>query len=411
MSHLPSIHLLQFVPESLPTFRSDVAVLFGKYLPCDGIQCHIIGMPGKGESTNQGFASVQRANGIGGRWRQEFSYLILCLRTLLGVRKQPYDIIQVRDMVSIGLLAMLVARMKGIPFVYWISYLLTEDRIERGRTAIKLGAGFRYRLVLLKGLIERAILYGIVLPGARHIFVQSEAMKKLMVLRGIQLDKLTAVPMGVDTEILFPGSVVRRRLPGWKGIPLIAYLGTLDTSRRLHELVDVLSTLRVRYPQARLLFIGGTPSRSDTDELLAYVNRLGLNDAVHVTGWLPAREAWSLLAGADAAISYIPRSEILDVSSPTKLLEYLALGIPCVGNDNPAQVEVLLASGAGWLSKSSVEDMSQAISEILLDPESAHKRAAAGPAYIDKIHSYYVLATMVAKQYRLITTHSHLCKR
>ncbi|MDI1292149.1 MAG: glycosyltransferase [Methylobacter sp.] len=402
MNHLSPFNLLQLVPEPLPTFRSDVTVLFGKYLPRYGVHCHIVGMPGKGEMNDQDFASVRRAHPTGGRWRQELSYLLLCLRTLLGTRKESCDLIQVRDMVSIGLLALLIARLKGIPFVYWISYLLTESRIERSRAAIKAGAGFRFRLVLLKGLIEQAILYRIVLPGARHVFVQSEAMRALIAARGIQPEKLTAVPMGVDTETMLLGSIVKQRLSGWEGIPLIAYLGTLERVRRLHDVVDALVTVRVHHPQARLLFIGDASPREDTEELLAYANRMGLNEAVHVTGWLPTSQAWTLLAGADAAISFIPRSEILDVSSPTKLLEYLALGLPCVGNDNPDQAQLLSTSGVGWLTESTSDALAQALSEILADPDAARKRAASGPAYINATRSYSVLATRVAEQYRLI---------
>ncbi|MGZ4993529.1 MAG: glycosyltransferase [Methylobacter sp.] len=403
MNHLSPISILQLVPESLPTFRADVAVLFGKYLPRHGVQCHIVGMPGTGEMDKLNFASARRAHSVGGRWRQELSYLLLCLRVLLGTRKQSCDLIQVRDMVSIGLLALMVARMKGIPFVYWISYLMTENRIERSRAAINAGAEFRFGLILLKGFIEREILYRIVLPGAQHIFVQSEAMKeRIAATQGIPLDKLTSVPMGVDTETMPAVNGVKQRLPGWENTPVIAYLGTLERSRRLHEVVDALAVVRVQHPQARLLFIGDASNREDAEELLGHANQIGLHDAVHITGWLPRSQAWALLTGADAAISYIPRSQILDVSSPTKLLEYLALGMPCVGNDNPDQAQVLSNSGAGWLTESTSEALAQALSEILNDPDAACKLAASGPAYINATRSYRLLASMVAERYQLI---------
>lgn len=402
MNRLSSLSLLQLVPESLPTFRSDVAVLFGKYLPRHGVQCHIVGMPGKEEMNSQGFASVRKADPAGARWRRELSYLLLSLWTLLGARKQSFDLIQVRDMVSIGLLALLIARFKGIPFVYWISYLMSEDRIERARANIT-NKGLRYRLVLLKGLVEKAMLYRIVLPGAQHVFVQSDAMKELIAsTHGIPLEKLTAVPMGVDTETLLSSGIVKQRLPGWENIPLIAYLGTLDRMRCLHTVVDALAAVRMRNPQARLLFIGDSTVRGDAEELQAYANRMGLSEAVHITGWLPVNQAWALLTGADAAISFVPRSEIFDVSSPTKLLEYMALGLPCVGNDNPDQAQVLSTSGAGWLTDSTAEALAEGLSEILSDPESARRRAVSGPAYIDANRSYQVLATMVAEQYRSI---------
>ena len=44
--------------------------------------------------------------------------------------------IQVRDMVSIGLLGLLIARCKRIPFVYWVSFLMCEARVARARTQL-----------------------------------------------------------------------------------------------------------------------------------------------------------------------------------------------------------------------------------------------------------------------------------
>lgn len=399
------LRLLQLVPEPLPTFRVDVAVLFGKYLPRHQIECHLVGMAGVGEIKNQGFAST-RCSATGGRLWRELSHALLCLRVLLACSRKSIDVIQVRDMVPIGLLAMLIARLKGVPFVYWMSYLMCEGRIERARASIAEGGGLRSRLVLVKGLVERAVLYRVVLPGADHVFAQSDAMKSLMVARGAKASKLTAVPMGVDAETLTPGSVTARRLPGWENVPVIAYLGTLNRLRCLHQVIDALQLVRLQHPRARLLLIGDA-ARPDVAELRAHAAKQGLGDAVHITGWLASCEALPLLAGADVAVSFIPRGEILDTSSPTKLLEYLAIGLPCVGNDNPDQVQVLSRSNAGVLTGSSTGAMARALTDVLVDPVAARKRAAAGPAFIDSTRSYRILAAMVATAYQAIVAKEH----
>jgi glycosyltransferase involved in cell wall biosynthesis len=255
-------------------------------------------------------------------------------------------------------------------------------------------------LVLLKGLLEQALLYRLVLPAARHVFVQSDVMLAMMLTRGIARENLTAVPMGVDTEAFQPTSVIAQRLPGWDDIPCIAYLGTLDRFRRLGQVVDALAIVRLRHPNTRLLFIGDASSKEEVTDLLAHAKRLNLADAVHVTGWLPTTQALSLLAGADAAISFYPRGELFDVGTPTKLLESLALGIPSVGNDNPDQVQVLSESQSGWLTESNSAALANAIQEILDDTVAARERAKAGPTYIDAARSYRVIAARVAHRYQ-----------
>lgn len=395
-----SLKILQLVPESLPTFRPDVAVLFGKYLPRHDVLCDIVGMASPLPPQAQGFRSVRTARFQPSRLLRELAFQGVCLRALFGARRGECDAVQVRDMVPTGLLGLLAARLKGLPFYYWVSYLISEGRVARARASLAQRQTLRGRLVLCKGLLEQWLLYRVLLPRADHVFVQSDAMARMMAERGIAPDRLTAVPMGVDMEVLGGRDIVPVRPDGWQGVPLLAYLGTLDQSRELERLLDALVLVRQQAPDACLLLIGASDTPSDVDQLLAYAKRLGLADCVRVTGWLPSDQAWALLAGADAALSYIPRGALYDVSSPTKLLEYLALRMPAVGNDSPDQVQVLNGSGAGWLTASEPAAMAQAMVEILRDVPAARARAEAGAAYIDAQRSYRVLAGRLAQKYR-----------
>jgi glycosyltransferase involved in cell wall biosynthesis len=394
----PTLKILQLVPEALPTFRADVSVLFGKYLPRHGVQTDIVGKASSASHAAQGFASSRRPPATASRWRKECSFLALCTRALLGARKDNCDVIQVRDMVSIGLLAMLLARLKGIPMTYGMSYLMSEGRIERARAQLRLRPSLRARLVLLKGIVEMQLLYRVLLPRAAHVFVQSDAMLQLLLDHKINAARLTAVPMAVDMEVV-DGKALGRAHVGWEGLPVIAYLGTLDQARCLDHLLDAFLLVRASVPEARLLLIGDSPTPSDVPQLLAYAARLGLADAVHVTGWMPSSQAWEYLLGAEAAVSYVPRGKLYDVSSPTKILEYLALGMPCVGNDIPDQAQVLTASQAGWLVESSATAMATALVELLQDTEAARARAQAGPSYIHASRSYRALGEALAQRY------------
>lgn len=377
------VRILQLVPEPLPTFRADVATLFGKYLPRHGVQCHLVGKGSAAPADNQGFASSRRAR-AGARWKAELSFLWLCLRALLGANRRTHDAVQVRDMVSIGLLAWLVARMKGLPMMYWLSYLMSEGRIERAQDELarlprKHGwRRLRARLVLAKGRTERWLLYRVLLPRADHVFVQSEAMASLVARHGVPAGRISAVPMGVDMEAVTrpEGRPPARPWIGWEQRPVVAYLGTLDRARGLERVLDALQLVRRELPDASLLLIGSSPQPGDVPRLLAAARERGLENAVQVTGWLAPAQAWEYLLGAQAAISYVPRGALYDVSSPTKLLEYLALGMPCVGNDIPDQAAVLAASDAGWLAASTPQAMAEGLLAILRDPQAA--RACGG---------------------------------
>lgn len=401
MEQSPAVRILQLVPESLPTFRADVATLFGKYLPRHGVQCDLVGKGGKEPLAESGFASQRRA-ATGSRWKRELSFVRLALRSLLGAKRENCDVIQVRDMVSIGLMALLIARLKGLRVVYWVSFLMSEGRILTARADLARRFSLRACMVLAKGAIERQVLYSIVLRHVDHVFVQSDAMAELMVQRGIPMERMTPVPMGVDMEKVASLGTVQRHWPGLEGKPVVAYLGTLDPARCLERVCDALVLVRKEIPDAQLLLIGNSPRPADAVALLDYAASIGLRDVVHTTGWLPMSEAWEYLASATVAVSYIPRGNLYDVSSPTKLLEYLALGMPSVGNDTPDQARVLSASGAGWLCASNPAAMAESLLDVLRDPAAARARAAQGPAFIEAHRSYRALAVHVAASYRAL---------
>lgn len=394
-----SVRILQLVPEPLPTFRADVTVLFGKYLPRHGIRCDLVGKGSPAPLVPQGFSRLRRSADRAGRLRRELGFAWLCWRALWGAHRGNCDLIQVRDMVSIGLMAMLVAKIKGLPFVYWVSYLMSEARIERARRDLARRPSLRNWLVLAKGRLEYWLLYRLVLPRAQHVFAQSDTMCQTLRARGLAPQRLSSVPMGVDMELLGE-AVAPQRLEGWEEGPLLAYLGTLDAARKLELVVDALAVVRREFPTARLLLIGAAPRPADLEQLQAHIAGCGLQLAVRVTGWLPTAQAWQLLAGADCAISYIPRGAILDTGSPTKLLEYLALGIPCVGNDNPDQAQVLEASDAGCLVRSDdAAALAEGMCAVLRDPAAARARAGKGTAYIGARRSYAAISRAVAEQY------------
>jgi glycosyltransferase involved in cell wall biosynthesis len=111
-------------------------------------------------------------------------------------------------------------------------------------------------------------------------------------------------------------------------------------------------------------------------------------------------DAWRWLANADVAVSIVPRSALYDCASPTKVVEYLALGIPVVANDQPDQKKVLEESRAGICCEMDHQAIGSAIEHILSHPDLAEHMRAAGPPYVAAQRGYDRIATEVAQVYR-----------
>lgn len=181
---------------------------------------------------------------------------------------------------------------------------------------------------------------------------------------------------------------------------MLAYLGALGQSRQSDFLIDVFKRVKLEEPEAFLLLIGEGASDDEKRWIREVVERSGVADSIWLTGWLPQSEAIPLLRNADIALSPVPRGPLFDVSSPTKAVEYLALGLPCVGNDIPDQQLVLERSGAGLCVPMEVEAFAQACLTILRDSALARRLSENGPPWVAAHRSYEVLAKQVAAVYQ-----------
>jgi len=127
----------------------------------------------------------------------------------------------------------------------------------------------------------------------------------------------------------------------------VAYLGTLNAGRRLEVLVDMLALLRSSGMNARLLLVGHAENPRDRLLLEQRAAERNVTPHLEITGFLPQSEALKRISEAHVGLSPFYPSPILDVASPTKLVEYLALGMPVVANDHPEQRLILRETRAG----------------------------------------------------------------
>jgi glycosyltransferase involved in cell wall biosynthesis len=91
---------------------------------------------------------------------------------------------------------------------------------------------------------------------------------------------------------------------------------------------------------------------------------------------------------------------LLDVSSPTKVPEYLALGVPVVCNDNPDQAEVIAATGCGLCVPFTAQDFADAALALLgQGDEQLAKMQRAATAYLGQHRDYAHIAGALAARY------------
>lgn len=397
-----TISILYVTEDRFPPFRADVVELFARQLPARGHRVDWIMQRGPdalhepadiewlGNRVRLTRRSTRR--GIAGRILNNLFGALGDLSVIRQARRQRYDVIQVRDKVFASLCGLIAARLTGARFVYWMSYPFAESKLDQVRS----GYAKHAWLVWLKAQFIRFTLYRIILRLADHAFVQSEQMKRDVMREGVSGSIMTPVPMGIRAEQV--GSPQAARAPDTRA-PLLVYLGILLRLRQTEILVRVLDRVRARYPGARLRYVGEGQAVADRKAIEEEAARLGLAEAVEITGFLPMEEAWSHVADADVCFSPFYPIPVLQSTSPTKLVEYMAMAKCIVANHHPEQTQIMQESGVGRTCEWSEEAFADAVFELLDDPENARAKAARGPEWVRQHRTYDVIADKVEHKY------------
>ncbi len=396
-------HLLVMSSDLYPPTRVDVSVLFGEELAGRG---HRIDWILQSEAdcnrpyvTSWGggqvwVAPTNHRRSLLARLSKHAAGIWNDARVFSLLRGSRYDAIEVKDKFVGAVFALLAARLHRKRFVYWLSFPFPEFYLTKARDGLA-----PYPLLYrVRGSIFWVLLYRILLPAADHVFVQSEQMRRDIAARGIPLAKLTAVPMGIklDGHASSPAPSARSRIPA--GEPCFLYLGTLGRERRIDFLLRVLERVRREIPQVKLYFVGRGESPEDEEFLQQEARRLDVLSAVTFTGQLPQQEALRYVQDADVCVSPFYPTPILNSTSPTKLVEYMAMGKAVVANTHPEQQLLIEQSGCGYCVPYEEQAFADAIVALLRAPELARTMGERGKRYVIDHRSYGVIASRVERE-------------
>ena len=397
---MKKLKLYYSVVDTYPPFRLDVADLFGTYLSKKNF--HVTWFMQREQLGPNGIELYhdQRVNlpkklANNHAFNKILNKLFYWFFDWFGMVKllfKDVDIIQTRDKYVASLLGLLVARIKGIKYVYWCSYPFPELTLIKANN--KKGV---YRVIAkLIAHFLHFILYKIIMRFADHCFVQTEKMLNNIAAYGVNKDCMTAVPMGVPLRLMHWTNANPTTIVGDK----IVYVGTLDSVRHLDMLIDAFYLVHKQRPTARLVMVGEGVAPQDKINLQQQVQRLGLERAIEFTGFLPIEQAWAIAASAAVCVSPIYPSFILNCGSPTKLYEYMALGRPVVCNHHPEQTYAMNESAAGLCVEWGVEPFANAIEYLLNNPTLAEQASKKGPTWVADNRAYSIISETVWRKYQ-----------
>lgn len=301
-------------------------------------------------------------------WKPKETRLEFLRKVAHEVRRASPDIVHVFHFRGSGLLPLLV-RDKRIKWIIDVRTVHVENR----RLEPEKHPWLKTRITWLETQVYN------------HIFALTPTIKKWL---QPSIRPISLVPLGADVHKLRDLANVNGRieLRTRLGIPqdakVFLYSGSLSPSRRVDKVIRAFADLVANGFISYFVFIGGVRSVDEQREciiLKSYADlceRLGIEEYVRFTGWMPYNEAVKYYSIGDIGVVYMPPKTAHTKQPPTKLIEYMASGLLAVGNDVPGVTEFIRDEETGILCGNSVEELTEGMRralQVLSHPQSLQR--------------------------------------
>ena len=209
---------------------------------------------------------------------------------------------------------------------------------------------------------ERLDAESFIALGCQHVIATTEEEKSwLGRTYGVQAEKISVVPCGVNLSLFCPmaRSKARLTLEMVEGEKIILSVGRIEPLKGLTRLVEAMNLLR--RSDLRLLVIGGdTYSTTEIEGLKALAAKLGLSSRVEFLKAIEQKLLPLYYSAVDITVvtSYYESFCLI-------ILESLACGTPVVSTRVGVAPEVINKTSMGRIVDGTPEALAQALTQIL----------------------------------------------
>ena len=250
-------------------------------------------------------------------------------------RAEGVDLIHSHSPVLNGFPALWAGRRLRVPVVYEARAFWEDAAVDHG---VSLPGSVRYRLTrALETWLFRRVHAGVTI---------CEGMRRDLVARGIEADRLHVVPNGVDTEWFRPqarSAELAKRL-GLNGGPVFGFIGSFYRYEGLKFLLDAVPALRQHLPHAQVLLVGGGQEEPELRSLAR-----AHSSAVIMPGAVPHQKVRDVYSVIDVFVCPRRRSRLTELVTPLKPLEAMSMERPVLASDVGGLTELIAAERTGLL--------------------------------------------------------------
>lgn len=279
-------------------------------------------------------------------------------------RRRHYRLVQVHTLPDFLVAAALPLKLLGVPVLLDLHEDLPaffDDRFA--------SSGLRPLRPLLRWVASAASSL------ASHVLTVHQPLRELAISRGLDPAKISVVMNSADEALFGPTDASGRSFMG-DGVLRLVHHSSLQRIYGLEVAVAAvaLAAGRPGSPPLRLDVYGDGPYRPAIE---AAILRHGAGELVHLHGRVSMDDLPALLRQADIGLVPSLPEPYLQLSLSTKLLEYVALGIPVVGSDLATFRAHFGSDAIRYVPGGDPTALADAILALAADPPAAAAQAKA----------------------------------
>ena len=234
---------------------------------------------------------------------------------------------------------------------------------------------------------------------ASRVIALTDALKAELVRRGVDPEKISVVPNGVDTSRFRPMSrdASLARDLGIGNETVIGYVGSIVDYEGLGLLVEAAARLSEERSDFVVLIVG---DGAEYENLKTQVHLLGIDRFFRFVGRVPHNQVEKYYSIVD--ITPFPRLSVpvCEMVSPLKPFEAMAMGKVVVASDVAAMAEIVSDGTTGLLHrKNDASSLTDALRRVMDDIRLRTDLSERGRSWVDAERRWDVLGARVGRIY------------
>jgi len=324
-----------------------------------GYQVDVLCLRGRGEIAAEQIDGVQiyrlpvkrhRGSGKAAQFLEYLAFFVLAFLRLTWLYFQRnYQSVQVHNLPDFLVFSALVPKLSGARVILDLHDLMPEFYASSAQS------GMRSKVVRILLLQEK-----LACRFANHVITVTELWRQTLIRRGVDPKKISVVMNVADNQVFrrefIPNTGTDQKQK--KSFHLI-YHGTITYRYGVDLLLHALKKVQDQIPEIFLTLHG---TGECVEDIRSLAQLLDVEDHIcFSTDFLPIADIPQMILQADLGVVPYRRNIFTDGILPTKLMEYVALGVPVLASETPIIRQYFDETMIQYFRAGDLEDLSKNI--------------------------------------------------